>query len=220
MDSINLLRKCIPHEEFDYQTVVAILGNYQHPRDKITSLLRKKEIIRIKKGIYIFGENNARESFSREVLGNMLYGPSYISLDYALHYHGLIPERTEAITSVTTGRKRRFSTPVGLFFYQTIPLKAYPWGIKRIELSDNRSFFIASAEKAIADKIYTDRGTAIRSQIEIKQYILKHLRIDGHKLKELNTSLLLNIAKQYRSQKIFLLSKWIEHFNKGSEKHE
>jgi hypothetical protein len=36
-------------------------------------------------GIYVFGERYRRSPFSREVLANMIYGPSYISLDYALH---------------------------------------------------------------------------------------------------------------------------------------
>jgi hypothetical protein len=68
-------------------------------------LLRRKDIIRVKKGLYIFGETYARRPFSREVLANVIYGPSYVSLDYALHYHGLIPERVEAVISIP-GRTR------------------------------------------------------------------------------------------------------------------
>ncbi len=58
-----------------------------------------------------------------------MYGPSYISLEYALQYHGLIPERVEAVTSVTTGRSRRFASPVGLFTYRSIPLSAFRTGM-------------------------------------------------------------------------------------------
>ncbi|MGD0626568.1 MAG: hypothetical protein ABSB32_17880 [Thermodesulfobacteriota bacterium] len=68
-------------------------------------MLRRKDIIRVKKGLYIFGETYARRPFSREVLANVIYGPSYVSLDYALHYHGLIPERVEAVISIP-GRTR------------------------------------------------------------------------------------------------------------------
>lgn len=105
------LRRNIAGEEFDYQVLLDSLRDYKRPRDRITELLKKKEIIRVKKGIYVFGEKYARRPFSREILANMIYGPSYISLDYALHYFGLIPERVEAVTSVTTKRSRRFSTP-------------------------------------------------------------------------------------------------------------
>ena len=80
------LRSKIISEEFDYQSLLNCLREYDRPRDKITDLLRQGAIIRIKKGIYVFGERYRRQPFSREVLANMIYGPSYISLDYALHY--------------------------------------------------------------------------------------------------------------------------------------
>jgi hypothetical protein len=105
------LRKRIAGEEFDYQALLDGLREYDCPRDKITALLKKGMIIRVKKGIYIFGESYRRRPFSRELLANMIYGPSYISLDTALHHHGLIPERVEAMMSVTEGRGRRFFTP-------------------------------------------------------------------------------------------------------------
>src|SRR5512139_134130 len=123
---IDYLRGRIEGEEFDYQVLLHSLKRYERPRDKITSLLRHGAIIRVKKGIYVFGPKYARRPFSREILANMIYGPSCISLDFALHYHGLIPERVEAITSVTTGRSRRFTTPVGMFFYHQIPLAHGP----------------------------------------------------------------------------------------------
>ena len=132
---IEELRRRIEGDEFDYQVLLDSLKGYERPRDKITSLIRQDAIVRVKKGIYIFGQKYARRPFSREILANMIYGPSCVSLDYALHYHGLIPERVEAITSVTSGRGRRFSTPVGLFIYRTVPMRAYPVGVDRCTLT-------------------------------------------------------------------------------------
>ena len=109
------LRSRIDGEEFDYLALLNALGRYARPRDRITELLRRGEIVRVKKGIYVFGPKLARRPFSREVLANLLYGPSYVSLDSALHHHGLIPERPEEVMSVTCGRSRRFATPVGPF---------------------------------------------------------------------------------------------------------
>ena len=165
------LRKIVPNEEFDYQILLDTLKEYGHPRDKITALLKRKDIIRVKKGIYIFGERYARRPFSREVLANIILGPSYVSLDYALHYYGLIPERVETVTSVTSGRNRRFSTPVGLFTYRVIPRSAYPVGIDQVEI-EGRRFFIATPEKALCDKLYDSRGTVIRSRVVLKEYLL------------------------------------------------
>ena len=202
---IEELRETIPGEEFDYQALLGCLKGYEHPRDKITSLLRRKAIIRVKKGIYVFGQRYARRPFSREILANMIFGPSYVSLEYALHYYGFIPERVEAVTSVTCGRNRRFSTPVGLFIYRMIPLRAHQIGIDLVEV-DGRSFLIAIPEKALADKIYDDRGTGIRSQAEMKEYLLANLRIDPKSLEKLEVKTLDLIAERYRSRKIRLLS--------------
>ncbi len=149
---IEKIRKEITQEEFDYQTLLDCLKDYARPRDKISDLLRKRSIIRIKKGLYIFGDEYRRKPYSREILANLIYGPSYISLDNALQHHGLIPERVEAVTSVTTGRSRKFSTPVGLFTYRMIPLNAFRFGMDRVEMSDGRAFLMATPEKALADK--------------------------------------------------------------------
>ena len=121
---IDPIQNQIPREEFDYQTLLDVLKDYERPRDKISDYLRKGVIIRIKKGLYIFGEGYRKEVFSRELLANLIFGPSYISLDSALQYYGFIPERVEAMTSVTTGRSKRFETPVGLFTYREISVQA------------------------------------------------------------------------------------------------
>jgi len=213
---IERLRKRIPAEEFDYQTLLDGLKDYSRPRDKITDMLRKKMLIRVKKGIYVFGETYARGPFSREVLANMIYGPSYVSLDYALHYYALIPERVEAITSVTCGRSRRFSTPVGLFVYHMIPMEAYQIGMDRVELEGGRSFLMATPEKALADKLRDERGTGIRTQRDMRSYLLDHLRIDSEGLGKLDSNRLAVIASRYHSRKIEALAGVVRHLARSS----
>jgi hypothetical protein len=203
------LRSKITSEEFDYQALLDDLREYDRPRDKITDLLRQGAIIRIKKGIYVFGERYRRLPYSREVLANMIYGPSYISLDYALHYYGMIPERVEAVTSVTCSRGRRFSTPVGLFIYRGISMNAYQIGIDQVVLDGGRTFLIAVPEKALSDKIHDDRGTSVRTLTEMRTYLLDNLRIDPERLEKLNADTLSLIAGRYRSRKIRLLSNLI-----------
>jgi hypothetical protein len=214
------LRARIEEEEFDYQALINCLKQYKRPRDKITSLLRQKVIIRVKKGIYIFGPRYARRPFSREVLANMMYGPSCISLDFALHYHGLIPERVEAVTSVTSGRSRRFVTPVGLFIYRQIPLAAFPIGIDRIQLESGRSFLVAVKEKALADKVQDDRGSGIRNQEDMQRYLIENLRIDAEGLKKLRNEILTNLSEKYRSRKLRLLHGVLARLQKEGGHHE
>jgi predicted transcriptional regulator of viral defense system len=200
------LRSAIPFEEFDYQALMGALADYARPRDKVTDLLAKGVIIRVKKGLYIFGEKWRRQPYSREILANLLYGPSCVSLDYALHYHGLTPERVEAVTSVTPKRAARFTTPVGLFLYSNVPGAGFAVGLGRVELEGGRAFLIATPEKALADKVRQGRGLGLRSQKEILMYLVEDLRIDESALRDLDAGLLLELSEAYRSPRVALLA--------------
>jgi len=202
---IESLKREIPQAEFEYQTLLHCLREYARPRDKISDLLKKGVIIRVKKGLYVFGDEYRQRPYSREILANLIYGPSYISLDYALQYYGLIPERVEALTSVTTGRSRKFFTPIGLFTYRMISLEAFRIGMDRVEIGDGRAFLMATREKALADKIQEVRGVGIKTEKELESYLEKDLRIDLAGLRDLKIRNLKAIASAYRSRKIRLL---------------
>jgi hypothetical protein len=215
---IETIRKKISQEEFDYQTLLVALGDYARPRDKISDLISKGIIIRVKKGLYVFGDGARQTPYSTEILANLIYGPSYISIDYALQHYGLIPERVEAVTSVTTGRSRKFLTPVGLFIYRMIPLRAFQIGMDRIEVGDGRAFLIATPEKALADKIYEDRGMALHTQKELGDYLERSLRVDLAAVRDMNPDTLDAIARRYRSQKIRALGRLVRHIRRGQVK--
>lgn len=212
------IRRKISQEEFDYQMLLHCLRDYARPRDKIRALLRSGAIIRVKKGLYVFGPDYSREPFSRELLANLIYGPSYVSLDYALSYYGLIPERVETVTSVTCGKNRTFSTPVGRFTYWSIPLDSYRIGFDIIQLDERRSFLMATPEKALADKICRDRGSDIRNDEEFKAYLMEDLRIDPGELLRLDLRQLKEIAQHWRSRKIWLLTVFLQRSQRG--RHE
>ncbi|MBE0596147.1 MAG: hypothetical protein IH614_02635 [Desulfuromonadales bacterium] len=200
------LRQVIPFEEFDYQALMGALADYARPRDKVTDLLAKGVIVRVKKGLYIFGEKWRRQPYSREILANLLYGPSCVSLDYALHYHGLIPERVEAITSVTPKRANSFATPVGLFLYSNVPEAGFAVGLGRVELEEGRAFLLAAPEKALADKLRQGRGLGLRTQKECLGYLVEDLRIDEAALRDLDAGLLDELSQAYRSPRVALLA--------------
>ncbi len=216
---IEAIRNLIPYEEFDYQMLVSCLSDYARPRDKITALLRKGDIIRIKKGLYIFGENYRRRPYSREILANLMYGPSYISLEYALHYHGMIPERVESVTSVTTARARAFDTPAGRFTYVPVPLAGFQTGVQRIELEDGRSFLMAVPEKALADKLLKERGVRLQSQKEMQHFLFEDLRMDPEVVIRLDTTGLAEFAWLYGSRRILLLSRFANRLQNTETNH-
>lgn len=199
------LKDKIHSDIFDYQTLSEALKGYASPRDKISSLMKKKLIVRIKKGLYIFGDSLRNNPVSRELLANLVYGPSYISLDYALHYHGMIPERSEALTSVCLGRSRRFSTPLGLYLYRSIPDSAFHLGIDRMETDTDNIFLMAAPDKALADKIVLTKGTPITSQKEMLSFLMEDLRIDPEFIRSLASERIFDFATAFRSRKLHLL---------------
>jgi predicted transcriptional regulator of viral defense system len=212
-----LLRAAIPHEEFDYQTLLHCLRAYVAPRDKVTDLLEKRIIIRVKKGFYVFGELYRRRPISREVIANLLYGPSYISLEYALQFHRLIPEAVETLTCVTTGRSRRFRTPVGLFTYRSIPLRAFRTGMDLIEREGQLPFLIATPEKALGDKLAAERGIDITNVPAMREYLCDNLRIPVEEIRRLDLRRLEETANGYRSRRLALLIETVVEFQQGEK---
>lgn len=211
-NAIDALRKSIPGEEFDYQLLMDALRGYVRPRSKVTSLLKAGDLVRVKKGIYIFGPRHRRRAYSREILANLLYGPSCLSLEYALHHHGLIPEQVESLTSVTTGRARTFSTPVGVFSYSRVPLGVFRLGVERLEMPGGEGFLIATPERALADKVYQERGFKALTHNEMEEYLLKNLRLDADRLQSLDPNIIDLCGKRYGSRKVRLLGAVIRRF--------
>jgi len=109
-----VLREKSSGEELDYGFVMECLKGYKNPRVKLNHLLKIKALIRVKKGIYVFGSHFSRRPYSPEVLANIIYGPSYVSLEWACQYYRLIPEKVTTVTSITTQRSRKFQTPMNL----------------------------------------------------------------------------------------------------------
>jgi len=209
------IRSRIQPEIFDYQTLTDALKDLSAPRDKITRLLREGVVVRVKKGLYVFGDKYRRYFYSKELLANLVYGPSYVSLDYALAYHGLIPERAEALTSVTPSRSRRFSTPVGLFIYRQVPARAYEVGMVRVEGENGQAFLIASPEKALGDKIVSVRGAPIANIGEMGRFLEEDLRIDTGAIRPLSAEMIDEFAGRYRSLRLRRLSGYLRRLQRS-----
>jgi hypothetical protein len=209
--NLELVRKIAGREEIDYQFLLSILNEYAHPRDKISGWLQSGDLIRVKKGLYIFGQRLAQTAYSLELLANLIYGPSAISLSYALSFYGLIPERVTTITSITNKRNKSFSTPIGEFTYQYIhPLK-YPVEIELIESSNANHFLIASPEKALCDHIYlTDKHIPLLTMNELERYLFHDLRIDESALRKFRITRLNQISTSYQDIRLALLTDFIK----------
>lgn len=215
MNNIGKIRAKIHGEVFDYQVLVDALAGYRKPRDKITRLLATGAIVRIKKGLYCFGELFRKEHINPEYLANLIYGPSYISAEYALSHYGLIPERVETITSVTTRRSRNFDTPVGVFSYTMLKPSRYAVGAV-FETVGKIPYLTASPEKALVDKVWSDKRFNGRRIIDFDDYLSDDLRIDRGDLSKLDHDRLLAISKAYDSAKINNLVRHIQRLKEKS----
>jgi predicted transcriptional regulator of viral defense system len=205
------LRERIPEEEFDYRTLMHALREYVQPRNRISALLRDGSLLRVKKGLYVFGKRLRGRPVSRELLSNLIHGPSYVSREYALRFHGLIPEEVHAVTAMTSGRSRRFNTALGLFDYSSLPLSSYAAGVYLASVNE-RQFFIASAEKALADLVYMQRGLSLRSIAGVERFLRDNLRIDSDDVLRLNASTLRDISACAANKRVRFFSDTILRF--------
>ncbi len=192
--------------EFDYNLLLHALRDFKKPRDKIRGLIRNKDILRVKKGLYVLGREY-NKPFNKFVLANQIYGPSYITGQTALSFWNMIPERVELIISMTMKRKKQFETPVGRFAYLYCPKKVFKIGIRLEDTGDRKKILIASPEKALCDIIAPQ--THISTEKEMKEF-LELMRLDYSANKNLDLSLLEEIKTGYRRQSINLLFNYLK----------
>lgn len=141
-------------------------------------------------------------------LAGTIYGPSYLSFDFALYYYGLIPEKATAFTSATFGKKKKkmYENEFGTFLYRDVPSSVYPLGINLIE--ENGYYYqIAIPEKALCDKLYT--LSPIKNMTELENVLYNDLRIDAHELNKFKTQDLREIAKAYHSTNVDMLYRYL-----------
>jgi len=103
---------------------------------------------RLKKGIYCLRNNLP----SDEEIANAIYRPSYISFEYVLSKHGIIPEAVYSITSATTKPTREFNVGNKVFSYFKIKKQSFA-GYSLVK-TDGRDILIAEPEKALVDYLY------------------------------------------------------------------
>ena len=199
------LKNALPLSIFSHEMIYSLLEkSISNVNEKISNLVRNKELIRLKKGFYTFSKLYQTKPINLISVANTLYSPSYVSFDYALSYYGMIPERVSEVTSATSKNEKLFDTPIGRFSYKKISLEAYSLGIDWIYDDIEGGKFIATPEKALCDKIKYDRGIGTLTQTSMIEYLKYDLRIDI--TKPLNYELIEIIATAYKSRNLKTLA--------------
>jgi len=139
------------------EVAVAIDGSDSSRHGLVKRALGHGEILDIRRGLYCLAPRYQKKPVSVYGLAQRVYGPSYISLETALRYHGWIPEAVYAVTCVSSGRAKEFATPLGLFSYTRVPQRTLFVGVERCVDAHGNSWFMAWPAKALADYVYVHR---------------------------------------------------------------
>lgn len=183
------------------------IANYSNKNNKISREIKNGNLFKIVNGLYETNPNTPGY-----LLAGSIYGPSYISFEYALAYYGLIPEKVTTITNATCEKKKKkeYHTDFGTFTYRDIPILAYPEEILLIE-ENNYTYQIATKEKALCDKLYT--LSPLNNYKNLENMLFNDLRIDEEEFKKLDYDEIAKLNKLYHSKNIELLTKYIRRNN-------
>ncbi len=161
----------------------------------IKRAIHKGYLTPIRRDLYLI-RNSKRSLLNSFEIATMIYGPSYVSFESALSYHGWIPEAVRTTTCASVKRAKTFETPIGIFSYEHIPFKAFPFGVEQHE-QHPLTLFIASPAKALADIIYA-RKRSWKSMHDLSE----DLRIEIENFQNSDKELLIELIKNYPSPRV------------------
>lgn len=177
------------------------LKNYKAPGNKLSRMVNGELIMPVIRGLYETEKNTPGY-----LLAGSIYGPSYLSFDYALSHYGLIPEAVYVFTSATFEKRKakKFTTQFGTFIYRDVPSSIYPLGIQ-IKKEGPYAYAIASPEKALCDKLYSI--SPVKNKKEMQQLLFSDLRIDENEFIKLNHNDLITLCELYHCTNLKILAK-------------
>ena len=197
MDIFDIKNK-INNSVFTHEMLYYVVEkSFSNVNEKISKMIKKDDIIRLKRGIYFFNPKYNTIPVDKISVANILYTPSYVSYEYALSYYGLIPERVYGVTSATLRLKKIYDTPIGRFDYIKVPKKAFSIGVDWLYDNELGGRLIATKEKALCDKIKSEKKLGVLSQKKLWDYLVHDLRIEELELLKLNIELLNEISVSY-----------------------
>lgn len=166
-----------------------------HLKNQLSHWAKQGKIEQLRRGKYLLGDNYRKFTPSAFYVSNYLYRPSYVSLEAALQYYGLIPEAVASVQAVTPKHGREWFNNLGRFKYRSIKQARF-WGYRENVLdsipAQNR-FFIAEPEKAVLDMMYLQDGEWPEERIREKRF---------QALEHINANRLLRYSRKFNSPKL------------------
>lgn len=196
---------------FRMQDLSSVFTDCVNLKMKAKRLERDGDIIRLKRGLYVASPRTSRMELSPFLLANHIYGPSYVSMQTALRYYGLIPEAVYSVQSMTTGVARDYNNALGTFNYTHVPADYYNIGVTMIEEAGT-TFMIATPEKALCDLMVFTPNLNLRFLTSLREYLEEDIRFDMDRLQNFNLNLIEKCAEVSRKKTMLnQLIKFINH---------
>lgn len=147
-------QKMLNYPLFSAGELKVIFFNEKNILIQVAFWVKKGYLKKIRKGLYILTSKTT--SIDSVMLANKIYQPSYLSLEYALNYYGIIPDIPGVYTSVTTRGTEKFTNEFGTYSYRKIKKELFA-GYTIVE--NNKIFYsIATPEKALMDYLYLNKN--------------------------------------------------------------
>ncbi|HBF12458.1 MAG TPA: hypothetical protein DDW49_03565 [Deltaproteobacteria bacterium] len=120
--------------------------------------IKKGDLIPVKRGLYCVNRKYIlnRRYIDLFELAFRIYGPSYISLESALSYHGWIPERVVTVASASMKRSYVLTNSLGIFTFHCVPKKVFYAGVE-IKKQNDGVFYMARPWTALADYVHVNK---------------------------------------------------------------
>ena len=196
---------------FRMQDMSSVFPDCVNLATKARRLERDGQIIRLKKGLYVASPRISRAELAPFLLANHIYGPSYVSMQTALRYYGLIPEAVYSVQSMTTGVARHYENAFGTFNYIHVPARYYNIGVTMKE-SAGATFMIATPEKALCDLMVFTPNLNLRFQTSMRQYLEEDIRLDMDELMNFDLDIISDCAEVSRKKTMLnQLIKFVEN---------
>ncbi len=161
----------------------------------IKRAIHKGYLIPIRRDLYLI-KNAKKPLLNSFEIALIIYGPSYVSFESALSYHGWIPEAVRTTTCASVKRAKEFETPIGIFSYEHIPIKAFSFGVEQHQ-QNSLTLFIASPVKALADIVYARKRTW-NSMSDLSE----DLRIEIESFQSFDKKILIELIENYPSPRV------------------
>jgi predicted transcriptional regulator of viral defense system len=160
-------------------------------RLQLTRWVNSGRILQLRRGLYAIAPPYQKVKPHPFLVANHLQRASYVSLQSALAFHGLIPEVMAMTTSVTAGRPERLDTPLGVYDFRHVKPGLLS-GYRMLDLG-GQSARVALPEKALLDLVYLQPGGKSKD-------FLRGLRLQDLDL--IDTTLLLELAESFDSPRM------------------